>query len=905
MEVLRRSGGIFEDMEANIVSNVRISPLSDLEGPSAVQQTRSDPAVLNQWYTSVMDDMMRMESSVPQIEKDVSTFVPVKVSRTGDVTTTSETVRAIVSPIVIDAHVEVSVADPFPDVGQQTYITRVKDVLNRVRVWIRDNYRYVMWAGVVGSVAALALCSGAAFIFGGASWLGFLEWLSILSPQASLSFLGSIAVSVAKKAGLSKGVDMTVGKLFDVAKRNASVRKILEKKRVPPKIFEGILRRTGVDVNNVTYEGISSSVSSFMMQTLISSTVSVNPLSLTGFVTFTPIDLLSVGSSFSLDMAIKHGIPILGDLGSASLKAVKGILPGNKVPKVTKNVVNKSITEQQQRVATAVIEDTLQETITDIVSDIDNISDVDPAHAQKTKDVSVDTEVVSSALQNRLMNVVALASSITIGLAVTGNLDGMIELLKGMSVPVIGSLASVTQFVAGNAVCKSILVNQLLTKVGISTLLEKFSTKLSPKQVDKVNSISEALKRERDAGVVGRLSGKMVNIIYGKRYYTATELEGMSTLEIKKVATAKSVSTTGNITSIKKAILNDQIERANTLASLLSTSTRMVMQATVHTLVVGQTEKVLESVSSSLKSVQTMLTTKTEVDHKTLELQRLKTELEKSKTADQLLKDQRREEINKIKEENRRKTELKKAEDAITRAEKEVRHLNKLKDIRQKYALREVEQLQKNIQLLKTQGVIYVSPDGLAKPMPSDEYLIPEEMKAVLDREYTPLIGGIAKSTIPTLAKYIPIVGQYEYVAGMVNGAYNTVVNVGKAEALMSMVSAVMDPSQVGSAQSMKDAMGRFQTASSLGEYQVPTISNVVDSLVKDMNPDTYTALVTNVLRNGILDGWDTTRVFQELTKGVTLGSEYVGKEVMNAETLTTVGAGILDSFVGTLRSFL
>jgi hypothetical protein len=789
------------------------------------------------------------------------------------------------------------------------------DLFTSMGGWLWQNKGFILKNVLIATLLPLTFGFAYAYFMGGMSILTALELLaatagSFLSASSVLSALYAAAGSYAKGVALSAISGKTVGQVLEVAKRSEYIREFLTQNRVSSGNIATFLSHVGMDIRNKTYEEAFTSIVQTGTSAVGGQLLNFNLTSISSFVSFTSlatIDPYSVGLKFALTLAINNA----GGIGSMTKSlAVAGFKKSKEAAGVSlqaaKNIMKARAARGEVTLdADQVIRDSisgnevgnpvnLEGEVGEMVDAVREVQELSVAAFLGENGFSVD-EVTQSILEDspnadldtsrkldpQLENVsnevmakiaIGLGTLALTGIALTQDPGALVELLQGM-LPSLGienlntlalpSLLSAAETIRDSALARTAVTMTILKVTRFNDLIDSFANKLTPEQETKARSLAEMLRREKDASKIATYTKKFMNIITGKKYYTIQELKSLSLSELNKIAKTKGYTSK----PFKKAddarswIANAQNNRNNEILGMYNNAIRAITTGTV----MAVANEVVSRISADIAELERhndLLQQQSNIANKFAEAAARMGELDDAAAKLQ-------EEINKKALEDW-KVKMKAATDLTN-------------------TFKEAEVLRNQMKWRLENEVDIYGPDIM-----NDDFIVPPDVLEKIGKhdQYTPLMYKLAEIAAPRVLDAIPILNTASRIIDGYNLA-NEVTAVGtQLYGVLNVIGTLKESIEIRASEmspatfnedidSSVKWIGRGAYLRTWQQYSLGKAAADINEYLKGPNTkDSLKSLTVNLAKGAILEGWDTQRVALELSKGLVLGSDYVGKDI-------------------------
>ena len=451
----------------------------------------------------------------------------------------------------------VDVIGESPGVVVEVMVQSTRSTYTAVKTWIYDNWRAIMWKIGWGTAIILGVMLAWVFFFAG-SWgllLAFLKYLGYkLIPGALWSILRASGINVAKSIGIDK--------LSKLVKKNKKIQRVLESK-VPDGYLRGALSKVGVDVDNLRYEDVAKRVTSH-------STSLVTAYLTGGFVNYAVSTSVNVGI---------FGAKKIG--GAAKNKAVAAISSVKSAAvKVKENVISAVINPETTQTPAEVIVQTAEVTAPREASTRTLLRRKEPP---AKFEVSEATEEVLS--NNKKMVYATVASAVALGLALVGAKSdvgpALTSFLKPLGENVVGKMGDVGRytfdFVKESTIAKNLVFGYLIEKVGIGKVIDAFSDKLLPGDLEELKTMQSAYKADKTS--IKKFQNRFLSILMGRQFIPPEKLSKLGSIELRKIFLRYNPGKGKIAVRMKKAdlqkyIVQEQSSRMRRIHGLLTNSIR-------------------------------------------------------------------------------------------------------------------------------------------------------------------------------------------------------------------------------------------------------------------------------------------------------------------------------------------
>ena len=779
--------------------------------------------------------------------------------------------------------------------------------LSFISDWLSTNWKPILWNIAYATATAIAIACAYIFITS-SSWFILLSVLKEFGTTA----IPGVLLSAIKKTGIDIGMNTTISQLLSTAKRNASVKNILEK-QVPEGYLKNVLNSLGCDTKSIKVEHIISNVVN-------------NSLSFAGS--------MATGMSIG-DFLFVRSVALIPTIATGGYTAVKKMV--SSISDLKRNVET-TVLSGKQNTQETIINETISTGNNKTITKEINIVQKTGEKVKENVESSVHIPIISEALKDNTKIAFAGTTAITlISLALTNNTSGIADIVKNLSGSIIekGAIGAVN-IVKESDLAKSIIINTLIDKIGINKVLEAFSDRLTSVDKEKITKWSEMVKNEKSEGLIHKIFRK----ISGGEYLDIKTLKGMSldalAKKYKKLRPDQNIDKLKKLSSesLQKLIYEEQLANQQKLATLLSSA----IATTLKTAVVTGTLQITKSAFSKIDEINKELENveKEMLKQKTLDKTKFQTKAddpsiikESSKAQAQKLKQEFREAQGKTKfqtvtedpsiikesskaQANLRKQEFREAqakaqleegmklrqtsldegqllkEASKAQAQKlkdqfrqtqtaqqikneeiknnEIQHrLKKLEQIAEKHKLKNAAQLEDLAQKL---GVVIINTQGTAFGIPPDSTLLNPELQRSLDFEFTPVAQKIALETAKASTSWIPIIGWAQSTINQINLNLDIVEQINNIKNVIDVVTTIK------AGESVEEVMNSQEALKSLLKMRIPSISTIVEEIIKT---DTLSAkhVVLQALKDKILYGWDDKTTAREIAKKFLGTGEY------------------------------
>jgi len=791
--------------------------------------------------------------------------------------------------------------------------------------WIWSSWRSVSWGLAISAAVAVGVVVGTVFL-GGGSWLALLAALK----YAGINIIpGMIAKSLVGIVG-KKAVGMTVDTALSLAKRNRRVRRVLEKK-IPTSYAKPVLTRLGVDVNNITAESITKGLFNQGVNIATSATFTYG----LGAVT-------SLSSGLWTDLLMSNGLSIGAGIAK---EAVTGTARATATAaKQTVNAASSLVREAdriRQRTADIVLNGpTKTDTVVgDIVTDIEeNV----PRPARKIRRATVNrprnkTEVTSTTAsviaENKTAAVAGTAALSLIALALTGNADKLVTVMSSAlsAAPEVAAklsgMATIlnnipgASMIAESKMAQTFVMRSLLDKVGVNKLIDIFTEYLTPEQKKKAVSLSQRLREEKDAGKISQISSSLLLLFTtgGTKYYSATDLSKLKIVELKAIfkshfpksrlpRTKKDLirnilkaqdTKVGNLSSLMGGILNETLKSAAASMAVAGIKTGVTSIQEMKNKIAEAEAQLAEPEVIEPEVVEPEVT-----EPEVIEPKPVKPELVmKGAKGEILTPEDLAKQAQELKERTRKAlreaarakvAEMKQAKVELSKLKAE-RHKAAIERAKIRMATKEAKVAALNDQQLRDMETVIVKEDGTAVPIASEEVLIPEQIRDVLEKmgEFTPLMQMATKEAMKATTNWIPGIGWINSGLQTAKVGLKTadlVKNIGMVGELLTSI----DEDGNISEESLENIamLERMGKVTGLGQY-IPTLGDAIDNIVKE-DKTKWISVYKRAVIDATLEGWDTKRTMFEVGKQV-LGNP----KDLNIDVVETVGQEMWNKLFG------
>ncbi len=754
------------------------------------------------------------------------------------------------------------------------------DVWSRVSKYLKNNWKSILFNAATGAGFTALVVVGYAYS-AGSSWSLFLNSLKYFG----VSVLPGILTQALKSAGISVVTSLSVSGLLKLAKTNKKVSGILEKK-VDSKYLKSILSRFGVDdPNQQTREGL--------MKVLTQQAISLGTLGASG--------VLGLGY-YAITTGVSTGL--ISDIVKKTKEKITEKLKRKKVVLETKVLETKVL---ETKVPETKIPNEVTEMADDLVAEnevLKNIVDVNILNSKKenlyeTLDANIkrndpnpttldnklrgaktsktNSSLLETIKKNKNIAYTVSFSLISVILAATVNPTTIAEFMKSYIGEVVGLkkvgelLLSSSKVLDNHPIATTTLVNLILKQVGIDKLINLFGG--TPEKDRRLRSLRSLIRREKSKSRLYELSKKFMANLTGGKFYNLSQLSKMNLVKLRRI--------------YRRRYPKDKKYKLRTKKDVV-----MLIKKSVD----GNFFKLTELVSGFSKQLITGIISGIATKGLSVSLKKLRRlgKIESKKILDQglrLEKIDESEKINEIKLKNIEEGLKKRAESIrVGRVDLEKQRLKdldlkaqflarkrqiqlekgKVLEIMRKARLAKLEFIKKADELKKAafevdlgqkMDIAVTDAKGLVRPLPPEESYMPKELKEKLDYQFTPLFEQLEEYLVNGAVDYIPVVG---WVNKFVRTS-NVGLQIGEKIKDVSKINYIL--TQLDKGETNID-LSKYDMSDFILKQRLPTIQNLVKNIYK-VDTVSMADLVTSKIRDGLLEGWDKSKVAYEIGKGM------------------------------------
>lgn len=731
--------------------------------------------------------------------------------------------------------------------------------------WVWNSWRSISWGFAIKVSVTVGIIVGTVFL-GGGSWLALLTALK----YAGINVLpGILAKSIANVVG-KKAVDITVEKALSLVKTNRRVKRILESK-MPTSYARPLLSRLGVNVNNITPENIARSI--------INSGVTV---ATTSIFTYGAGALSNLPYGLLTDLFISNGI----SMGIAATKTVvtEGAKTTAKAAKKTVSTVGHVVKEMdrvKQYTSDKILngEGDVVETVGDIINDIEEHV---PKKAEKIRKFSVKKprektestyDIRRTLAENKTMAIAGTAALSFVALAMTGNAEKLATIMSRT----LGNVPEIAAKLEGAAkridipgisllteskMAQTFVVKTLLNKVGVDKLIDIFAQYLTPETEAKIRSLSSRIRKEKDKTKVNRMAHSLLFLLVtgGSKYYDIFDLKKANMNKLKSIFAlhypGQKIPT--NKDSLMVNILKAQDMKVGRISSLISGVISESLKSATASLVVEG----MGTVKDMLNKIE---------EHSIVEEKPLAEEgivLDKEKMAEEARK-LKLETQKAAREAAKAEIEMRKAAKAELKRLQSLRHQEALERLKERVETRDVLTAALNVQQLRDMNTVIVNEDGTAAPIPTEEQLLPEAQREVLEKmgSFTPLMQTLTKETLKSTTNWIPGIGWINSGIQAVNVGLEVADLVKDIGKIGEIATSIAEGHATLSEEAVED-IAMLDRLGSITKLRIPSLSDAIDGVIKT-DQKRWVDVYKRAAIDGIMNDWDTKRVMFEVGKQV------------------------------------
>ena len=751
------------------------------------------------------------------------------------------------------------------------------DVWSRVSKYLKNNWKSILFNTATGAGFTALVVVGYAYS-AGSSWSLFLNSLKYFG----VSVLPGILIQALKSAGISVVTSLSVSGLLKLAKTNKKVSGILEKK-VDSKYLKSILSRFGVeDPNQQTREGL--------MKVLTQQAISLGTLGASGVLGLGYYAITTgVSTGLISDIVKKTKEKITEKLKRKKVvvklktKVTETKVPETKVPNEVTELAESLVSENE------VLKNTIDDNILNskkenLYETLDtNIKRNDPNpitlddKLKNAKTSKTNSSLLETIKKNKNIAYTVSFSLISVILAATVNPTTIAEFMKEYIGEVVGLkkvgelLLNSSKVLDNHPIATTTLVNLILKQVGIDKLINLFGG--TPEKDRNLRSLRSLIRREKSKSRLYELSKKFMAQLTGGKFYNLSQLNKMNLAKLRriyrrrypkdkkyKLRTKKDV-----VILIKKSVDGNFFK----LTELVSGFSKQLITG----IVAGIATKGL---SVSLKKLRRL----GKIESKKILDQGLRLEKidESDKINDIKLRNveeglRKRAEsirVGKLDLENQRLKDLDLKAQFLARKKQIQFEKDKILEIMRKARLAKLDLIKARDELKKAafevdlgqkMDIAVTDTDGLVRPLPPEESYMPKELKEKLDYQFTPLFEQVEEYLVNGVVDYIPVVG---WVNKFVRTS-NVGLQIGEKIKDVSKINYIL--TQLDKGETNID-LSKYDMSDFILKQRLPTIQNLVKNIYK-VDTVSMADLVTSKIRDGILEGWDKSKVAYEIGKGM------------------------------------
>jgi hypothetical protein len=748
-----------------------------------------------------------------------------------------------------------------------------------IRRWIQQEWRCILWNAAIVTAATATIILATVF-FGAGSWLALLAALKYAAINVVPYAIGQALVGVVGR----QAVGMSIDGVMKLARKNKRVRTILEKK-IPTAYAQGILNRMGVDPNNLTIESVTRKIITDTASTAGSGLLFGNVMGLGGIAN---------------SLFISNGISVATQVARGAVStASSGV---SQVKNMTTKLVQSSEKVSQRAVKEVFKEKSPTEVSSATVREIERSvrrTKVGPPRTYTPKSPRNITETSSSIrstiAENKATAVAGATALSFVALALTGNLEGVVNIISNLSPDseiaskIFMSLSDSTtlNFVKNSKMAQTFVVRQLLGTFGVDKIIDALGETLIPESnKKKMKSLASKLREEKNASRISKYSKKMMMLMMGGKYYTAIELSKMNISELKKIykqrLNVKTVKTNSS-KEIINHILQIQEQRVAGISSLMGGILKETLKdatANLATTAMAEGYKTVDEMLNRVEEVQEKIRIEDEIDIDipgssepgTKSFRDLDISPEEAK---EIAARERIEARARLREEAKAKMKEIEAQKKLLKEEKMKKMLERRAKKLEKISERETTKISAKIeqQLRDTQTII-VTPEGDAVPVASDETLIPEQFREVLEEmgEFTPLIGTLTRETLKATTNWIPGIGWMNSAIQTANIGLQAAELTGQIGQISEIITSIAEGKLEFDDVTTED-IARWKRLSTVGKTRIPTLGQAIDNVIQ-VDKKAWVDVASRIVRDmtiekGLGKDVDATKVFLSLGKEI------------------------------------